>query len=744
MRYPDTTSASLLRIAGSMARLGGWAIDLDTDEVYWSDELNRILDYPVGQVPDLDEAIGLYPEPYRSQVLAALEACRTDGTPFDLTLETETRTGRRIWVRAVGEAAQDDDGRVVRLQGAFQDVDDRVRAEREVERLAARLTDTFESITDALFTLDTDWRFVYLNQKAEDLLERRREDLVGRNVWDEFAPAVGGPSYHAYHEAVATGERQTATEYYEPLDRTFEVDAFPSDHGLTVYFRDVTDEVRLRARLEERQQLLDRARDAIFILDAGHRFTYWNGGAERLYGWSAEEAHGRSARDLLFADPDEFDRASERLVAAGEWSGEVIQRNRTGDEIVVESSWTLLPDESDAPASVLVINTDVSERKRIEQQFLRAQRLESIGTLAGGIAHDLNNVLAPILMAVQLLAADESDPERREILATIEQSTQRGADMVRQVLTFARGVDATGDGLAVTDLLADVERLVGETFPRNIELRVVDSTDHVHLPGDSTQLHQVLLNLCVNARDAMLDGGTLTVVADEIDVDEHFAAQVPDATPGRHLVLQVEDTGTGMPGDVVDRVFEPFFTTKDVGSGTGLGLPTSMAIVRSHGGFLQVYSEVGRGSTFKVYLPISGHAVRPAEVAAPEQVRGEGQLVLVVDDEASVLQVTRRTLEAFGYRVLTAADGAQAVSIFTAHPDIEVVLTDMMMPVMDGLATIRALRSIRPDIPIVAASGLTANGAMAGAADAGATSFLAKPYTAAAMLELLASVLRRT
>ncbi len=389
---------------------------------------------------------------------------------------------------------------------------------------------------------------------------------------------------------------------------------------------------------------------------------------------------------------------------------------------------------------------ELTERKKLEQQFLRAQRMESIGTLAGGIAHDLNNVLMPILMSVDLLKLNMPADGDRDLLEIIRESAQRGADLVRQVLLFARGIEGRRIDVHVAHLIRDIEKIVNETFFKHIEVRTIIPAGLWSIIGDPTQLHQVLLNLCLNARDAMLAGGLLTITAENRMLDAQYVAMNPEATPGPHVTLQVEDSGAGIPAAIVERIFDPFFTTKEFGKGTGLGLSTTLAIVKSHGGFLRVYSEVGKGSKMLVYLPahqVSSADVpeRAAEVA--ELPRGHDELVLVVDDEASVRQITQHTLEAFGYRVLVAEDGAAAVAIYaTRGSEIAVVLTDMMMPVMDGLALIQVLRKLNPAVQIIAASGLSANGHVAKASSFGVDHFLPKPYTADVMLNLLRRVLR--
>lgn len=381
---------------------------------------------------------------------------------------------------------------------------------------------------------------------------------------------------------------------------------------------------------------------------------------------------------------------------------------------------------------------DITQQKTMEQQFLRAQRMESVGTLAGGIAHDLNNALTPILMSVDLLRLDETDPEQLSILAGIESSARRGADMVRQVLTFARGADGRRVTVQVRSLVRDIEKIVRETFPKNIDVRLTMANSIWPVTGDPTQLHQVLINLCVNARDAMLHGGQLTITVSELILDEHYAGMNNEAKLGPHVVIEIEDSGTGMTAEVLDKIFEPFFTTKELGKGTGLGLSTSIAIVKSHGGFLRAYSEPGRGSRFRVYLPADTEAGSgPMLLEPPVAPHGQGELILIVDDEISVREITRQTLETFGYRVLTASDGADGVAMFATHrKDIALVLTDMMMPVMDGPSMIEVLVRMDPKVRIVATSGLHTH-AHSARAHGNVLHFLPKPYTAESMLTSL-------
>jgi PAS domain S-box-containing protein len=390
------------------------------------------------------------------------------------------------------------------------------------------------------------------------------------------------------------------------------------------------------------------------------------------------------------------------------------------------------------------IHTDITERKKLEHQFLRAQRMESIGTLAGGVAHDLNNILAPILMSIQILKLSSTDSETTDILKTIETSAKRGADSVRQVLSFARGLESQRIEVQPKHLLDEIENIITGTFSKNIQVEFSVPEDVWTIEGDPTQIHQILLNLCVNARDAMPNGGTLAVSVENCVLDENYSAMNLQAKPGRYVLISVTDSGTGMSQRIMEKIFEPFFTTKELSKGTGLGLSTLMAIVKSHEGLINVYSELGKGSTFKVYLPaMENSSNTPVEHDISLLPRGNGQTVLVIDDEASILTITGQTLKAFGYKSLTAVDGAQGVAVYAQNVnEIAVVITDMNMPIMNGMTTIRALLRINPMVKIIAASGLNVTGDEGKLAEMGVIYSLTKPYTAETLLSALHQVLQ--
>ncbi len=497
--------------------------------------------------------------------------------------------------------------------------------------------------------------------------------------------------------------------------------------------------------LEEHTTLLDTTADAVVVYDLEGRVVFWNRAAEKIYGWTRDEALGRHLAEDLYADPKKFQETSKITLEKGEWSGDLRSLSKDRRELIMETRWSVLREKDGRPKSVLGVKTDVTEKRKIEVQFIRAQRMASLGLLAGGIAHDLNNVLTPIMLSIDALKRiAQAHPEAADVIETIELSTRRGSDIVQQVLSFARGMEGQRIVIQPKYLLQEIEHIVRDTFGKDIRLHFSLPHDTWTILGDPTQIQQVLLNLCVNARDAMPTGGDLTLTARNCVVDEHYVAMNPQAKPGLYVVLQVTDGGTGIPSEILDKIFEPFFTTKPVGKGTGLGLSSVQAIVKTHDGFIDVYTEPGRGTTFKVHLPAQPSAGEIAEFAREETSlpRGNGETVLVVDDEPSIVLITRQTLESFGYRMITAQNGAEAVACYAQERDnIAVILTDLSMPVMDGRATIYAMLKINPKVKIIAMSGMDESQSAIMATNAGIKHFIPKPYTAATLLKTVRSVI---
>lgn len=618
---------ALLADAQRMGRLGGWAIELPDHTLTWSDEVCVIHDVPPGYKPKLEEGIRFYLPEDRALVIRSVELCEKDGIRYDFELEIITAKGRRVWVRSMGEAVRNADGRIIRVQGAFQDISDRKNAELKLQESEERYRLMFDRNPHPTWVYDVETlRFLAVNEAAVQHYGYSRNEFLNMTLKD----------------------------------------IRPAEH------------------VPELLQLMQETREDP---------------TPRVFGVFQHQKKDGTRIDVEIA--------SSEITFAGRLAG-------------------------------LVLANDITEKRMIEQHVLRTQRLESLGTLAGGIAHDLNNLLLPIRMGVALLKHLGPSESHLRVLNNMESSVRRGTDLVNQVMLFARGVEGARTAVDIAATVAEVSAIVAGTFPKNIEFSATTSPTLSTVLGDETQLNQVLLNLCMNARDAMPAGGTIEVSAADTEVSAQEAAMHGGTAAGRYVVLEVADNGSGMTKEVMDRIFEPFFTTKELGKGTGLGLSTVRGITRSHAGFVTISSEVGQGSTFRVYLPAhSGVSASAVEPETEQIQRGNGEVILVVDDDVSILDITRHTLETFGYAVLTAEDGAEAIGTYVrSRAKIAVVLTDMMMPVMDGAMLIHALRQINPDVLIIAVSGQDQI-----QQKALATAYLSKPYTADVMLRTLSTVL---
>jgi len=678
------------------------------------------------------------------RIQESFDALTTDApelADFFITYWEQVQRERQTWAIRQAELAERQ-----RQESALRKVEDENRC----------LGRAVASASEGILVTDPhqpDNPIIYANPAFLRMTGYDLADVLGRNCRFLQGPGTDPATVAALRQAIQDQREISITilnyrKDGQPFWNELRIAPVFGDQGDLLYFvglqTDVSERKQSEASLQKQAQLLELAHDAIVVRDFDDRITFWNQGAEKTYGWQREQVIGAHSHTFLHTQfPKPLATIQAELLAHGHWEGELVHTRQDGQPRTVTSHWALQRDLDGKPIAVLEINTDITEKKVLEAQFLRAQRMESIGTLAGGIAHDLNNVLTPILSSAQLLLmrAIADEHKQTQLLETIEASARRGGALIKQVLSFARGVEGERTALQIRHLITEIRTIAQETFPKSIDIRADAVHDLWLTSGDATQLHQVLMNLCVNARDAMPDGGTLTLTARNLQIDEQYARMNLDAKVGSYIVVTVADKGTGISPEQLDRIFEPFFTTKEPGRGTGLGLSTVLAIVKSHGGFIEVSSRVREGTQFRVYLP----AVNADELVPVEEEElqpAQGELILVVDDEAAIRESNKASLEAYNYRVLTASDGIEAIALYAQHKeDIRLVLVDLMMPSMDGPTTIRTLKKINPQVKIVAVSGLLSSSHLPPMVGAELQAFLAKPYTAKDLVKCLNTAL---
>ena len=708
-----------------------------------------------------DEAIGktdfdVFGEEHAWTAYEEEQQIMSTGDPLVGVVEKETwPDGRVTWVSTTKVPLRDAAGNITGLVGISRNITEYRQAEEALRQEMEFGRALIQSSPAFFVAIRPDGTVRMMNQSMLRAVGYASEEVVGADYLTRFVPERERAAVAEVFRSLVENKQASVTENHvrtaHGSERLVEWHGQPvlRDGAVEYFFGlglDITERKQAEEKIREQAALLDNATDAIYVTALDFTILYWNRGAERIYGWTSDEILNRKTTEFISPDLAATEALAAVLLEQGSWSGERSQKNKSGQSVEVFSRMMLVRNEQCQPKAFFVINTDITEKKQLEAQFLRAQRLESIGALASGIAHDLNNVLAPIIIGVPLLREMVQDPTARRLLRTMQSSAQRGAAIVKQVLTFARGVEGERMLLQPSHLIWEMEKLAAETFPKNIQVEFNVAADLWPVLGDATQLHQALMNLCVNARDAMPGGGVLTMDAANIVLSKETAAKIPGAQQGSYVCLRVIDTGTGIPPEVEAKLFEPFFTTKGAGKGTGLGLSTVLGIARSHGGFVQVTSKVGQGSTFELYVPATTTGeVEVKPTYAPPWPHAHGECVLVVDDEAAVREVARQALMEFGYRVITAGRGAEALGIFQERrQEIQLVLTDMMMPEMDGPTLVAALRVLDPQVRIVGITGMADAAGMSGLKTLELSAMLAKPFTIEKLLEVIRGALPAT
>ena len=676
------------------------------------------------------------------------------GSRAEFTLEYPCHSaGERRWflcrvTRFPGEGP-------VRVVLAHEDITAIKQAQQRAEQTQRQFHDLFEFAPDAIVMTDATGTITLVNRQAEQLFGYARGELVGQLV-ELLMPESNRHGHVAQRERYLTtatprtmsagrsnlkGRKKDGTVF--PVEISLSPMESASGRLVVAAVRDITEPVQAEQQMRQALATLDATEDAAFIFDPETlRFSYVNEGAVRQLGYTRAELLTMGPVDIKPQFTEAQLRALLDPLARGEDGKHQFttqHRRKDGRDVPVEISLKYVAPPGERPRFIAIVR-DITERLAAEKKDRRSQRLESIGTLAGGVAHDLNNTLAPILMVVEILRLQYPE-QAGECIDIVEQGAKRGADMVRQLLTFAKGAEGERVLLQLRHQLKDIEKIIRSTFDKSIHLEIRQDKQLAPIVGDATQIHQILLNLCVNARDAMPGGGTLTIEAGNFTADEAFAGFVAEAHPGQYVRVAVRDTGTGIPPEILDRIFDPFFTTKGPEKGTGLGLSTVVGIVKGHGGFLRVYSEVGRGSTFEIYLPVTEEAPAHVEAVTAVAPLSHGELVLVVDDEAPIREMLGRLLKTLGFTVITAADGSEALIHFGEHrADLKLIITDVNMPTMDGVALARTVKRLAPTTPIIAMSGLQDENRLATLRELGVIHQLAKPFSLDSLNEALRKV----
>jgi PAS domain S-box-containing protein len=662
--------------------------------------------------------------------------------------------GDIVWARVGVSATRAPGGDITTLMVISEDITERKRTVDALRHSEERLRLITNLVPLGIFAKDASGRHIFANPALAEFAGLSVDEILGKDDFDLVTDRAQAETYRANDLAVIqSGSKMVILE--EPrtdlsgrtrLLRTIKIPFTVAQTGEPAVLgvcSDITEQKRTEARF---RRLVDSNVQGVFFWNTNGAATGANDAFLRMVGYTREDLDAGRIRWVDMTPPelvDQDQRALRELAEKGvcePYEKEFIRRD--GSRVPIFIGPAMFEDNRDEGFCFVL---DLSERKKLEQQFLRAQRVESIGTLAGGIAHDLNNILAPIMLSVGLLKSESDTPKIRAILKVVADSAQRGADIVGQVLSFARGLEGRRAAVKPSLLFKELENIIKDTFPKDIQISFSVPPDAWTLFGDPTQMHQILLNLCLNARDAMPDGGTLSISAENQILDEHDARlnNRPKAKAGRYVCISVTDSGTGISREIIHRIFEPFFTTKQINKGTGLGLSTVMAIVKSHEGIANVHSEPGKGTTFNIHLPAmefsAGQPNQTPQIGVP---RGNGETILVVDDETSILAITAQTLEHFGYRVLSASDGAEAVAIYADKKhEIALVLTDMMMPIMGGPSLVSVLLRINPAIRIIRSSGLSSDGDGKRSSEAEVKHFLTKPYTAETLIKTIRAVL---
>ena len=744
-----------LEMALEAAKMGDWSWDAATNLVTLSPQAADIFGIAPKSAPTWEEIASLIVPEDKPLAYGAVETAAR-GETYEIEYRVRRPCdGQIVWIGVRGRAVFDQSGRMVARLGMIWD-------QTRLKTIEAQLKDALESTTDSIFVLSPDWRFTYLNRRAVAQIANGRT-LVGQNIWETFPEAVGGTLFEAYQRCMRERVQTDAHQFYEPLDRHFAARAFPTETGgVTVFFRDISDELAAAERLAEVESTMEAlgeaSPDLLYAKDAEGRMTYCNPACAAVIGKRPEDIIGRTAAEYL-PDPAQAETLTlnDRRIMAESVSRsvvEVVTDARLREPRMWQSIKTPLRDRRTGEVIGLVgIGRDVTDQRRseadlearveaairareaVQVRLTQAEKLTALGQLAGGIAHDVNNVMQTVLSGATLIQRRSGDAQAVFRLAgMIAEAAERGASHTRRLLAYSRRGELKVEPVLPNPLLESLRELLGHTLGSEIRIEAAAEPDLPQLLTDRSQLETALINLATNARDAMPDGGVLKLAAARVTIDDGEPGGPP---AGDFIRFAVEDTGVGIPPDVLPRVMEPFFTTKAQDKGTGLGLAMARSFAEQSGGGLTLKSEVGRGTQVRVYIPVATASVRAPRPGAAAPVASSSR-IMVVDDDYLVRAIVAEQLREYGFEVVECEDAETALALLRSGEPVDAMVTDRSMPGLDGVSLIRQARALRPRLPAVLLTGF------AGEADeiaSGEFAVLRKPAPAAALLERLSKLL---
>jgi PAS domain S-box-containing protein len=736
---------TLLRLIQRLAKVGGWAVTYEAGQqtdIHWTPGTYEIYEHEGSSPPSFNENLDLILPAYRELAVTRFEGC-IRGVPCDFEIEILTFKGNPKWLRIIAEPEFDADGKVKRVAGAVQDITLEKREAQEKRLLSQRLLTTFESMTDAFYLLDRDWRVIYINDAANRLVSGVAKPALGGNIWEIFPNLKRSPLYEGYHQALRDNQPFHCEYYSELMQNWIELNAYPSLEGLAVYFRPVTEQKRMAARIAASERRLNFV--TLATLDAAWDWNletdriWWSGALERLFGY--EDIPGapelETSRQFWIDQIHDDDRARvltsvTRIIDtdARMWEERYRFKHSNGQFVHVEHRGFIIRSDDGRALQIVGGITDVSERTMLEQRMLQSQRLESVGKLTGHVAHDFNNLLTVILGNAGLLQMLlKGNAQVEQLAGMISNAAVRGSDLTRRLLAFARKQTLEPRSVDINDLVDNMRTMLERTLGVDISIQVHTTPDLHPALVDAHQLEGALLNLCLNARDAMPDGGALTIETSNAIIEPSFPDHYQELAPGNYVVLAVTDTGTGIKPEHIKHVFEPFFTTKATGKGTGLGLSSVFGFVKQSNGHISIYSEPGAGTTVMIYLPVAA-TVATTLPARTGTTAGGNETILLVEDDDQVRDLAEHLLgTSLGYKVHVMPDAASALEFLRNGAHIDLVFTDVMMPGMNGREFARQAKLMRPGLKVLFTSGFTENSiAHNGALDEG-FNLLAKPYS---------------